>query len=422
MNAKKRIAVAIATGALLLNAFAPLAFADTSIVISGNGSNSNNTTNVVTSTNTTVQQSNSANVTNNVTSNATTGGNDASANTGGNVTVSTGNANNNTTVSTAVNANQAQVSGCGTCNGGNTSVTVSGNGSDSNNQANLTTGNETNVVQGNQANVKNNVNASSNTGSNDASANTGGDVTVRTGSASSNANVSTTANANVAQVGGNGGSGSLSLVILGNGTESQNSIGLSSDNSVLLWQGNSAVVTNNVNANAKTGNNDASANTGGNVTVSTGNADAGVNVDNMVNFNSAEAGCGCDVTVLAKVAGNGEDTQNNIYADLGNSLGVFQDVGEGMGAENMALLTNNANATSGTGGNNAGANTGLVSGDAVYEQTGNATNSTNVDNSGNVNVFGSVLPLPMPFSNLSFSANFSAVWAAWGAFLSNIGA
>src|SRR3989344_8106782 len=91
-NTKQKIGVAIATGALLLNAFAPLAFAGTTIIINGNGSNSNNDVNVDYNRDVDVDQNNDADVNNDVNVDANTGKNDANNNTGGDVMIDTGNA------------------------------------------------------------------------------------------------------------------------------------------------------------------------------------------------------------------------------------------------------------------------------------------------------------------------------------------
>src|SRR3989338_3997974 len=108
-DTKRKLATAIATGALLLNAFAPLAFASTTIQISGNGVGSNNYANVTQTSTTTVKQSNNASVTNNVDAYADTGDNSAKWNTGGDVTVNTGNATVNTSVSTQAKIGRAHV-------------------------------------------------------------------------------------------------------------------------------------------------------------------------------------------------------------------------------------------------------------------------------------------------------------------------
>src|SRR2546430_1696013 len=134
MTYKTRITTAIATGAVLLNALAPLAFAETQLNITGNGSDSKSTINLSNNNTTNVVQSNNATVNNDVKTNLSTGDNRANDNTGGNVVVDTGNAKSNVTLSTVANSNKANVEGCNACNGGNVTVNVSNNGSDSKNR------------------------------------------------------------------------------------------------------------------------------------------------------------------------------------------------------------------------------------------------------------------------------------------------
>src|SRR4051812_12922861 len=96
MTFKAKISTAIATGAVLLNALAPISFADTTIT--GNGAFSNNTANQTNASTTAVNQTNTGVVTNVVTSNTSTGNNSANFNTGGNTTIHTGDATNNVSV------------------------------------------------------------------------------------------------------------------------------------------------------------------------------------------------------------------------------------------------------------------------------------------------------------------------------------
>src|SRR3990170_2623868 len=65
-------------------------------------------------------------------------------------------------------------------------------------------------------------------------------------------------------------------VISGNGAGSDNWITTSQTSTTVVAQNNVANVTNDVDANAKTGYNDAYKNTGGDVTIKTGNASADV--------------------------------------------------------------------------------------------------------------------------------------------------
>ncbi len=402
MQFTKRVLTAAATGAILFSSFATTAFASTTdITISGNGSTSNNTVNVSSAQNTTAVQSNTAIVTNTVNSTSSTGNNNADANTGGDVTVRTGAASSTTNVSTTANANTANLNNCN-CEG-STNVTISGNGTGSTNNATVANGNGTALFQTNAAVITNNVNNNAKTGDNSANANTGGDVTIATGGATANSTVANLANANVATQGtGLGSAGQTSSVVIsGNGSGSKNTISLAEGQSTLLVQSNSAIVTNVVNSNAKTGDNDANANTGGDVTITTGPAASNANVWNMVNFNVADLDCGCVTDLLVKVSGNGTDSYNKISANLGDGSAIFQGAGNGGLGGNLALLTNVATANSGTGYNGASANTGPVLDDPVVIWTGEASNTTNVSNSGNVNVIGSstwTLPTGLNFT------------------------
>jgi len=378
-NFKRKLITSIATGAILLNSLTPFAFANTTIEISENGSSSDNTANVSTSSNTTVVQNNDANVSNNVDANATTGGNDANDNTGGDVVISTGDAETNVDVSTAVNANHADVDGCNCDN--DADVLISGNGYNSDNDANLTTTNDVNVFQDNAAKISNDVDANAKTGDNDANRNTGGDTVILTGDAEASVDVENKANANIAKVGGNNGGSDIDLRILGNGANSDNTIDLQTKQLILLVQNNDAYVYNDIDAKAKTGGNDANDNTGGDVIINTGNAKAWVEVDNMVNFNAADVDCGCLTDVLAKISGNGVDSDNDIKAKIKKDLSVFQD--------NASDLYNYVDAKAKTGHNDAKRNTGPVDRiDPVEIMTGDSTSWTDVENSGNVNVFG----------------------------------
>ena len=376
---KKKLITTVATGAILLNTLTPLAFADTTIEISGNGSSSDNTANVTTESNTTVVQNNAASVSNNVDANATTGGNDANDNTGGDVVISTGDAKTSVDVSTAVNANHADVDQCNCDN--DVDVLISGNGYKSDNDVKLETSNDVSVFQDNAAKISNYIDANAKTGNNDANRNTGGDVLVFTGDAQSNVDVKNKANANIAKVGGNGDGSDMDLRIIGNGSHSDNDIRLKAHQSVLLVQNNAAYIYNDILAKAKTGGNDANDNTGGDVIIDTGDAKAWVEVDNMVNFNAADVDCGCLTDVLAKISGNGTNSDNDIKAKIEKNLSDFQD--------NASDLYNDVYAKAKTGNNDAKRNTGPVHNtDPVEILTGDATSWTDVENSGNVNIFG----------------------------------
>lgn len=409
-NFTKKAFSVIAAATVVLNAAAAApVFADTTLVVSGNGSSSDNAVNVANNNNAVVTQNNNAVVTNSVTSNATTGGNEASKNTGGNTGIETGNAKSVANVATSVNANQAVIDPCN-CNNGNTKVVIKGNGDGSESKATLENTNTATVNQNNTAVVVNDVNTNAKTGNNEANKNTAGNSTILTGDATAKANVTTNANANIAQIdGGNGkNGGSTQLLISGNGSDSENRIKLKSNNEAQLVQGNSAVVTNDIDSNAFTGKNEAEKNTGGNTKIFTGNADATANVDNAVNFNAANiSNCGCGGDVIARVDGNGDSSENKIKAAFTNDARVWQGGDNG----NEAVLVNEVGADAKTGKNEAEKNTGTATiGDPVVVFTGDATTNTTVSNRANENVFGVVPTITWPGtngSNFDFNFNFS---------------
>ncbi len=388
MTFKKRFTTAIATGAVLLNALAPVALAE-EIHVTGNGAFSNSTVNLSSDNATVVNQSNNANVTNNVSSNASTGGNSASFNTGGDSRIVTGDATTNVDISTAVNLNKAVLEDCGNCEGGDLNVNVTGNGAYSENDVNVTKDNLVSVSQENDADIDNYVDAKANTGKNDSSFNTGGDSIIVTGDAETNVTVDNKANANLASIGGGTGTSNGSWVnVTGNGAFSDNDVDLNLGSAVVLDQYNNADIHNYINAKANTGKNDAAFNTGGETVLVTGDATTNVEVDNLVNFNKASVGCDCILGELGvKIAGNGAYSENDVDADTFNELFTFQD--------NYADLYNDVYGNAKTGHNDVSFSTGDVNGDPLIS-TGDAWSGTSVSNAGNVNWFsdGNSLHLP----------------------------
>jgi len=410
MQLKKRIITGIASTAILLNVLTPMVFADTNLIISGNGADSDNEVKVEMTQSVTVQQSNDADVHNNVDSNASTGGNDANRNTGGSVTVDTGNANSTVNVGTTVNSNQANVQ-CNTC-GGDANITISGNGEDSDNDVDLDLGSKyhdnVSVTQNNDADVHNNVDSNASTGYNDADRNTGGDVEITTGNAKSDVTVKTMANANSAVIAGSQGGSSITAEILGNGADSDNDIDLDVHNSITVLQANDADIHNRVDSDAKTGDNEAERNTGGDVTIDTGDATAKAKVENKVNFNSVDADCGCEMDIKAKIAGNGEDSDNEIEAKhLSSTLGIYQG-GRNEDGElgNDADLCNDVDANAKTGYNEIDGSTGSVLGGDPEVSTGNALSDVSVSNTANANVVGPAAEWP-DWSGVNLELNFS---------------
>ncbi|MBI4035757.1 hypothetical protein HY383_02320 [Candidatus Daviesbacteria bacterium] len=389
----KKISSAIATLSLLFYSFAIPAFAQTvTLEVSGNGAGSENEVEVETTTETTVVQENNANIVNNIEAEAKTGDNEAEDNTGGDVSIETGDATTEVTVSNQANTNTADVS-CSNCTG-DISATVSGNGSNSENEIEVENEQNTEVYQNNTAYITNNIEAEAKTGDNEAEDNTGGDVSITTGNADTSVTVSNLANANVASVGGGGTQGALSAWITGNGSDSENEIELDLDRSVLLVQENRADIRNYIEAEAETGDNEAEDNTGGDVSIDTGDATTTVDVNNEANFNWADVEC-CLFDILAKISGNGSDSENEIEAEIENTLELFQ---ENCGKDHVESLFNSNNrhncgiendieAEAETGDNDPDGNTGPAVLDPVEVTTGNAESTVEVNNSTGANIF-----------------------------------
>lgn len=427
---QKKAASAIAVGALLVNSVLPV-FAGTTIVISGNGADSYNKAEVEQNQTTVVNQSNEANIQNNVNASANSGKNDANRNTGGSVSVDTGNASTSVGVANSVNTNEASVACCQ----GDVDVLISGNGADSKNKVELELNQKehrrspqpgTYISQENEANIKNYVDADSNTGKNDANRNTNGDVSVTTGKATTSVGILNQGNANSATVSGGQGGAMLSARILDNGADTHNKIDLDYSHITSLDQSNESSVRNHVDADADSGKNDANRNTGGTVSVDTGDAMTTVEVGNTLNFNWADVDCGCLLDVLAKIAGNGDDSKNKIELELADELYVNQENECGGNDHHYfprlkelllrrwhrekPCLDNDVYADADTGKNDANRNT---EGDHASDpsiDTGNATTDVIIDNAGNSNVFGQSAPewdWELPFSGFSFNLNLS---------------
>ena len=410
---KKKVASAIAAGSLLLNLATPAFATSLTLEVSGNGSDSENEIEFQYEHEVEVTQENVANVLNNVKVEAETGGNEAEDNTGGDVEIQTGDAEVSVTVSNTLNSNFAHVDAC--CLG-DVSATISGNGSDSENEIELELENEVEVTQANEANVWNYVDVEAETGENEAEDNTGGSVKIDTGNAEVTVAVSNTANSNSAWVsGGNNNGGSLSAIISGNGADSDNDIELELENEVELTQANLANILNDVQVEAETGENEAEDNTGGDVEIQTGDATVDVTVDNLVNFNWADIdACGCIEELLAKISGNGADSENEIEAELESELEVTQ-ANEFDCKEEHRDACAAVDAELSTGDNEAEGNT--QGGEDPTIETGDAEATVEVNNSANSNVFGDVpdLELEWPWGfnfNFNFSFNLEDLLAA----------
>ncbi len=254
-----------------------------------------------------------------------------------------------------------------------TTVTVTGNGADSNNTANVNVTTSKTIYQTNTADIQNNVTINANSGDNSANKNTGGDVSIDTGDANVSSSVSNSANSNAASLSCGGCAGDTDVKISGNGADSDNDANVTVKNSTRVIQANDADVRNNVKVDANTGDNKANKNTGGDVSIETGDADVTVDVTNAVNQNVAKIGGGQGGSLSAEISGNGANSDNDLNLNVGNDVQVFQN--------NVADIKNSVDVDANSGYNKANKNTG----GEVSIDTGDADVDVEVANKANFN-------------------------------------
>lgn len=176
MTKAKIVSAALSATTALLSA-APIALAST-VEVSGNGADSENTANVSISRVVKIQQTNTADIDNNVAASANTGSNEANDNTGGDVSITTGDAVVKLAVSNTANSNQNSGNCCDPLS---VAAKISGNGADSANEININLNDEKNFVEENDLDIDNRIKVWGNTGENKANGNTSGNVNISTG-------------------------------------------------------------------------------------------------------------------------------------------------------------------------------------------------------------------------------------------------
>src|SRR3989344_5518119 len=153
----------------------------------------------------------------------------------------------------------------------------------------------------------------------------------------------------------------VTIEVSGNGSDSDNTVNYTQENEVEIEQENEADITNNIEVDANSGNNEAEDNTGGDVTIKTGKAEANVTVNNSANLNQAEVNACCPGDVEVTISGNGSKSDNDVTIETGD-------------AEGTVTVSNNANA-----------NVAVVGGDSSGGSfsvwvTGNGADSDNTVN------------------------------------------
>jgi len=405
---RKAVAVA-AVSAMLLHSFSAVALAET-VEISGNGSESDNIVSVETVKETVVVQSNEADIDNDIEVEVETGENEVNDNTGGDALVMTGNASGSVDVSTRVNLNA--VSDEREVVRDDTSVLISGNGADSDNDVDLESFELVEIFQDNYADIDNDVEVDAETGENEANRNTGGETVVVTGHADAEVTIENTANANLVNLEGPANGvrrPSYDVRVVGNGAYSDTEVDVFRSDILTIVQDNYADIDNDVEVDAETGENEANDNTGGDVMVDTGMAETDVEIDNLANLNVVSTD-GWMPEFVAKVGMNGYQSDNFICALFEDELAVFQ--GDERGSGNYFDLENDLDTEPETGKSEANRNTADAGDPLVI--TGHADAYTRVRNIGNANFFGSRPSLTLPGNiQLSFSFDLDGLMGNW---------
>ena len=403
MELKKKIAAAIAGGALLLNIASPIAAA--SYTISGNNSGSDNYIDVKTDRDTTVTQNNDAHVDNSVTIKATTGGNTAKNVAGGDVTIDTGGSNVGVKVDNALNTNVADVNLCNGCATGG-EFKISGNNSYTDNDIKYRNDSDVKLTQDNDAKVNNDVNITAGSGYNRVSDVVGGHVEVDTGMVTVNpVIIKNTLNSNWASLtsGGSDDESTLSAWIVDNNTDSDSYIDLRSDSDLKVRQNNDADIANDVAVAGDSGHNRVRDVAGAGVLIDTGDVEVGVAIDNMANFNWASVEDCCLLGLDLKIAGNNSHSDNDIAVKLDSDTYLNQDndfdcsggrnnYGDFLsrffkgGDYGKGGKCSDVNVTAGSGGNSV-KDSSTANGDPeIY--TGGSAVGVDVSNEANINTIG----------------------------------
>jgi len=338
----------------------------------------------------------------------------------GDIDIKTGDAANATQVLNSGNNNAAGANTAPGAGGTGATLANTANGNNSNNNGSAVVNNSNGTNQNNSATVNTNLNSSTITGDNSASDNVG-DASINTGDANTTGTVLTMVNTNAQgvmvsefnilddQIGDVvldfaancilGCTGPTAVINTGNGSNSNNSGSVNTTNTTTTNQENDAQIGNDLVLSADTGNNTASANTGGDSNITTGHANVAANVLTFANNNIVGnviygivnifgdligdiifpedqiKNC-CGGSVGATNIGNGSNSTNSSNVEVIDSEGTFQ--------TNNADITNNLIFDAETGNNSSSRNTG---GDSSVS-SGDTNIDVNLLNIANTNLAG----------------------------------
>lgn len=160
------------------------------------------------------------------------------------------------------------------------------------------------------------------------------------------------------------------ILITGNGDGSSSEVSTTVTQEVVVEQQNNSQVSNDVDVNANTGDNNVSENTGGENVIETGSVDSSVSVSNdNINSNTAVGGCCNQGDTNIEISGNGSQSTNSVSSQGTTTTVVSQ--------TNNAKIVNSVTTSANTGNNTANSNVGDVS-----IKTGDISSSTQVINKG----------------------------------------
>lgn len=183
------------------------------------------------------------------------------------------------------------------------------------------------------------------------------------------------------------------LEIVDNGSTSQNSVQISSQNTTGISQSNDATISNSVNNQANSGSNTASSNTDASSNINTGNVDQSNSVENKLNQSSAQVkDCGCNTNTSAEVSGNAEESQNNIKATSDNHISTEINQSANVSNNSLSQLNSGNNTSSDSTGaqisihtGDIKVNTGVVNdlnASATSIDPGSVTSETSISGNG----------------------------------------
>ncbi|MCA9397925.1 hypothetical protein KC573_03770 [candidate division WWE3 bacterium] len=157
-----------------------------------------------------------------------------------------------------------------------------------------------------------------------------------------------------------------------NGSSTDNGVNIDYTNESTVNQNNNTTVTNTVNMDANTGENQVSENTGTGVNVQTGAVSTTATVSNIAGSNAASLdncsnGCGENLVGIG-VSGNGSNSDTHLNGDFTNTNTINQ--------QNTGSIENKTVIDANTGNNSANQNTG----GAVSIKTGSISGSVDYNN------------------------------------------